>query len=349
MFKNWKFWVGILITVLFIVWAIRLIPDWGKVGEYLLHMNYFWVIPALLIYFVGVWLRAVRWRYLLLPLRPIKSSRLFPVVVIGYMANNVLPLRTGELVRAYVLGEREGVSKSGTLATIVVERLLDGITMLLYLAIAALFFPGLDPSFVNNARIAGLMLGAATLVLLALAIIPSIRMALTNFILRLLPAGIREKVAVLLNTFLGGLNVLQNARGIITALLLSCLLWLCEAGMYVLIGIGFGLHVPPVSYLLATAAGNLAALIPAAPGNIGAFDVAAAASIWAGGASIIEAGGYVSVLHVVLLVPITLLGFYYLWATGISLTRLGRLGKEQAQAQPPVIQGIGSHHSGLSE
>src|SRR5207249_8500195 len=113
----------------------------GSIATALKQANYWFLLPALVVYFLGVWLRAARWRYLLQPVQPIAVKRLFPVVVIGYMANDVLPARLGEVVRAYVLGEQEGVPKSTALATILVERMFDGISMLLFVASVGLFIP----------------------------------------------------------------------------------------------------------------------------------------------------------------------------------------------------------------
>src|SRR5579859_7048187 len=126
--------VGVAVSLFFLYWAFRLVGN-GNLGsavESIQHANYWFLLPALAAYFAGVWLRAVRWRVLLKPVKSIEVSTLFPVVVIGYMANDVLPARLGEVVRAYVLGEQEDIPKTTTLATIVVERLFDGIAMLIF-------------------------------------------------------------------------------------------------------------------------------------------------------------------------------------------------------------------------
>ncbi|MGH7862311.1 MAG: lysylphosphatidylglycerol synthase domain-containing protein, partial [Candidatus Dormibacteraceae bacterium] len=102
MSQRWRLVGGALISLFFLAWATRLVGSFGGMVASLDRANYFYLVPALLVYFAGVWLRAVRWHFLLRPVKPIPSRRLFPVVVIGYMANDVLPARLGELVRAYV-------------------------------------------------------------------------------------------------------------------------------------------------------------------------------------------------------------------------------------------------------
>ena len=103
-------------------------------------MQYWALLPALAVYFAGVWIRAVRWGVLLSPLRRgIHPYSLFKVLVIGYMGNDILPARLGDVIRVYVLSRRESVTKSATLATILVERIFDGLTMIGFLAVSALF------------------------------------------------------------------------------------------------------------------------------------------------------------------------------------------------------------------
>jgi len=136
MLRTRRFWLGVLVSLIFLYLAFRG-QDLGRLGEELKGANYWWLIPAVAVYFVAVLVRSLRWRYLLQPVKIIPSSRLFPVVVIGYAGNNVLPLRAGEVIRAFVLRRKEGTSASAALATIAVERIFDGLTMLFFIAVAA--------------------------------------------------------------------------------------------------------------------------------------------------------------------------------------------------------------------
>src|SRR5687768_7265939 len=104
----------------------------GQVWVEMEQADYRWLIPSVATYFVAVLARTWRWDYMLRPLKHIPVRRLFPVVVIGYMGNNVYPLRAGELLRSYVLRRREGVPMSASLATVVVERVFDGLVMLIF-------------------------------------------------------------------------------------------------------------------------------------------------------------------------------------------------------------------------
>ena len=129
MHKSYRFWLAIGISALFLgIFLSRL--DIGETWEILGEANYFALVPAILVYFGSVFFRTFRWQYLLAPVKGLSVRRLYPVVVVGYMANNILPVRLGEVVRAYYVGEREKVSKVAALATIAVERVFDGLTLL---------------------------------------------------------------------------------------------------------------------------------------------------------------------------------------------------------------------------
>jgi glycosyltransferase 2 family protein len=132
--KRWQFWLGIAISAIFLYIVLRdldLSSFWSEVKQ----ANYWWLIPGVGVYFLAVWARAWRWHYLLRPLKAIPTSKMFPIVAIGYMGNNVYPARAGEVLRAVVLKRKEGVAISASLATIIVERIFDGVVMLAFVFI----------------------------------------------------------------------------------------------------------------------------------------------------------------------------------------------------------------------
>jgi uncharacterized protein (TIRG00374 family) len=320
--------VGVAISLVFVYGVVAFVGNLGSAVTSLQQANYLYVLPALVAYFAGVWLRAVRWRYLLRPIKAVPSGRLFPVVVIGYMANDVLPARLGEVVRAYVLGEQEDVAKSTTLVTIVVERLFDGLAMVSFVA----FVLVTSPLNQNAAQIGQVLrLGAILFiaVLVVLFLIGSSRERGVRLIERVeasLPSAARGKLAPVADRLLHGLASLQNPRLALLVLGFSLGAWLCEAAMYTIIARGFGLELGFPAFMLTTAVANLAAMIPAAPGYVGTFDLAAVTALGLYGAPRGTAVAFVAVLHVALLVPVTLLGFFYLWRAKLSLRILGQLG-----------------------
>ena len=129
MLKRWQFWLGIAISAVFLYLALRGL-HLGEVWNSLKTARYLWLLPGMAVYFIGVWVRAWRWHYLLRPLKKIPTHTMFPIVTIGYMGNNIYPARAGEVLRAAILKHREGVPISASLATVIVERIFDGVVML---------------------------------------------------------------------------------------------------------------------------------------------------------------------------------------------------------------------------
>ena len=143
-----KYRIGIGISIALLALFVFTV-DVGRMFEALSGANYWFTIPAVGMYLVSVYFRSLRWTVMLRHLKPVTTARLFPVVTIGYMANNLLPMRLGELVRSYYVGEREGINKAAALVTVLVERVFDALTLLFFVAVVALFVPvtGLVESF----------------------------------------------------------------------------------------------------------------------------------------------------------------------------------------------------------
>src|SRR4030042_3489372 len=148
----------------FFVWLLLQGTNFREVGRELAQANYIFLIPAILVYFVGVWFRAWRWHLLLQPIGTTSAYRLFPVMVIAYMINDIIPGRVGIVARAYMGGEKAKVNKMTSAATIVMEIILDGLTLLFLVAVVAPFVP-----WDNWAKI--LFIGIAAFSILALLLI----------------------------------------------------------------------------------------------------------------------------------------------------------------------------------
>ncbi|MHB1131705.1 MAG: lysylphosphatidylglycerol synthase transmembrane domain-containing protein [Chloroflexota bacterium] len=320
---KWRLGLGLAISLVFLYWLSSQVRDLDRVLAALSEAQYIYVLPALAAYFLGVWVRAIRWHYLLKPVREVSASQLFPVVVIGYMANNILPARIGEFVRAYVLGERAGISKTATLGTIVVERLCDGLALLSFMLMVALVVPfGItlqQIAWVTAALFLGML---AALALFAAR--PDWAERLVGLALRPLPPRYAAPLARLAAAGLSGLRALRSARVFGTAFALSLLAWLCEAAMYYLIALGFFPWLGAEAILLTVAVANVGAMIPSSPGYIGTFDALAVFALGLFGVAGELALGYTAVLHAALILPVTLLGFFFLWRENLTLSTLTR-------------------------
>jgi glycosyltransferase 2 family protein len=315
--RSWRVWFGFAISIVFLYIAFRE-QDFALIWESLKAAEYRWLIPAMGMYFLGVTIRAARWHYLLRAVQNIPARRLFPIVVIGYMANNILPLRAGELVRSYALSARFQVRKSSSLATIAIERIFDGLTMLGFLLVASLTV-ALTTNLRNVALAATALFVVLSVMLFAFVLIPAMRHRSIDLALRLLPNRVGERVEQMAHSFFEGLGILRRRQDMLTIALTSVLAWLCEATMYLLIAHGFNLGVSPMAILMVTAVANLATIIPSSPGYVGPFE-AAVVSVLAGtlGLSRELALSYAVVVHAALYLPVTLLGVLYWWRESFS-------------------------------
>ena len=137
-----RIWLGIFVSVIFLSLLVLRIDDFSESKNVLLNANYLYIFPAALVYLISFLFRAIRWSYILQPISPnINFFRLYPVIMVGYMANNLLPARLGEIVRAYYLSIRESVRTTTAIATILAERVFDGITLITLLFLSLIFLP----------------------------------------------------------------------------------------------------------------------------------------------------------------------------------------------------------------
>ncbi|MBU2610237.1 MAG: flippase-like domain-containing protein [Chloroflexi bacterium] len=326
--KRWQFWLGLVISLFFIYLVVSKL-EWGAFWLAVRTANYWWILPGVAVYFLAVWARAWRWHYLLKPIKAIKTRVMFPITCIGYMGNNIYPARAGEVLRAVVLKRREGVPISASLATIIVERIFDGVVMLAFV-------------FVNLAQLAKLaevavpvgkwqvtiqdlavwgsaaFFGALVIFLLA-AMFPKVTAKFGQwFIERLLPVRLREKTSGILHKFLDGLESLRSPANVLMVFITSVIIWLLETVKYWFVMHAFSFQVSFFTLMLMNGVVNLATTIPAAPGYIGTFDAPGIAVLQADGIHQAVATGYTLVLHLALWVPITLLGAWFLAREGIK-------------------------------
>ncbi len=147
--KQWvHLFIGCLISAFFLWLAFRNV-DFKTLWVTLASINYWWTLPFVVVTLLSMYVRTMRWHYLLLPSYKIPTSRLFSPLMMGFAFNGIFPARAGEFARAYVLGKKEKMPFSSAFATVVVERILDGLTMLFLFAVTLMFLP----EFGSNADI----------------------------------------------------------------------------------------------------------------------------------------------------------------------------------------------------
>ncbi len=323
--KRWQFWLGIAIS-LFFLWLVLRDLDFSQFWEQVQAANYWWLVPGVGVYFLAVWARAWRWHYLIRPLKAVPTRTMFPIVAIGYMGNNVYPARAGEILRAIVLKRKEGVPVSASLATIIVERIFDGVVMLGFIFVNLSELARLTGgsgvagglSIQQIAFYGSLVFFGALVVFLLAAMFPAASERLLAWVSnRLVPAKFRGRVQELGSRFLGGLAALRSPLEIFMVFLSSLVIWLLETGKYWFVMHAFNFEVSFFALMLMNGVVNLATTIPSAPGYVGTFDAPGIAVLEAYGVPHAVASSYTFVLHIALWLPITLLGAYYLAREGI--------------------------------
>ena len=316
--------LGLGLTIAFVVLLVRSV-DLAEVKAALVSANYLYVLPAAAVTLGGYGLRTYRWKRILTPTRDVPTTRLFPVLIIGFATNNILPARVGELARAYALGRKEGISKTLTLASVVLERLLDGLTLVGYIAVLSLFFPlpGWGTDLAKLGVLVFLGLGIVVVVLLARE---RLALSLLEVGLRTLPEQIGKRLMGMAESGMLGLRVLRVPGELPTIAACSAAVWLCEAASYFLIIRSFNLPLGGTSHLFAAVlvlvVVNLGIMVPSAPGYIGTFHFFVVLALSAFGVGREAALGVALVSHAMQYVMITGLGLAFLWRQQFSLSAI---------------------------
>ncbi len=346
--RSRRFLLGLAVSGVFVAFFLYR-ADLGEMGGALASADYRFVVPGLLLYLVSMLVRAVRWRVVLSSLGSFPIRRLWPVLIVGYAANNLLPVRLGELVRVHYLGSRENVSRSAAMATILVERSFDGLTLLFLAALVSLFLPvaGLLRGLSEQVPVSGfvLVLGISVPFLMViaanigLAVWPAAAHRLLSRMTRPLPERFRGIVMDVAGAFIRGFAILRTPRGVATVFALSLPVWIAESMVYIVLALGFGMHGDFDHMLtlagvlvLTTTTSNLGTSIPSSAGGVGPFEFFAQATLIFFGVTAATASAFAVALHATMLVPVTLLGLVYLWAGNESLVALARASQGGARA-----------------
>ncbi|MFM9106786.1 MAG: lysylphosphatidylglycerol synthase transmembrane domain-containing protein [Chloroflexota bacterium] len=313
--RRWQAWAGAAVSAAFLFLAFRGQHP-AEVLASLREVDLRWLPPALLLFAAGVAIRAWRWSVLIRPVAPLTPAEVMPALLAGYTANNILPFRTGEVVRAYLLGSRHGLRTSSVLGTIAVERLLDGLTMLGFL-LAAMTVISPTPELRRLALLAAILFAVAIAALGMLVRGGAWRDRALELLLFPLPLALRGRIRSIAQAFLDGLGALTRGGDLLIVAVASAAAWACEAGMYWAIARGFGpplsSAVDPAGAALITGVANLATLVPAAPGYVGTFEAGVVLAAAALGVSRGLALSYALLVHAALWFPVTVVGAFAWW------------------------------------
>src|SRR3989304_7908892 len=323
--KNIAF--GIIVSAVFLylaLYKVNLTEMWSS----LKGANYWYVLPFSAFTIFGMWIRAYRWRFMTDHIKKIGLKSLFSSTMIGFMAINLLPLRLGEVVRAYSLGTKEGISKSAVFATIILERIFDLIALLVLVWFTLVFFP--TPQEVKKVGYLTLVLIAGILLILYFLktkTAPTLVVLEKPFIF--LKKSWRDKAKELFEKFATGLTILVDFKTLWLVILISVLLWFATAFCNYLIFLGFYIRPPLYASFILLIFVAFGISLPSSPGFIGTFQFACVLALKFFKIPESTAFSISVVLWVGNFMPVTLLGLYYLKKEHFSLKKVRAEGLVQ--------------------
>jgi glycosyltransferase 2 family protein len=308
---------GVLISGVCIYFAFRGI-NFSALAASITAVNYLYIIPVVLIIGCGHFLRCYRWGKILETLVRYDQKTLFVLGSIGYMAVNILPARLGEFARPYLVKKRSGIKMSASMATIIVERVFDLLSVMLILFVVLLKV-ALPPEVVK-AGITMLTVSLSIFIaLIFLAVKRDSSISKIDTVLNLLPQKFAAPLNRIVHSFIDGLQILPNIGKTLYVFFLSLLLWtLVSLSAYVLF-LGFGFKLSVFNGFAITVIIALGVILPAAPGFIGTFHYACKIGLVAFGVSDADALSYAILLHFFQMMPVVLLGLAMLPFQKVSL------------------------------
>jgi len=344
--KHWgKAAFGTAITV-FLLWRVLKDVDFSEVVTNI-STGDFWLLGAsVLVATFGFLIRALRWKVLLAPVRRDTGLRSrFAGVSIGFMANNVLPARIGEFARAYAFSRLEPVTATAAFGTLVVERFMDGVVLLLFLVIPIMTpgFPAVETLSAGGGaaivRTAAALVIAILAVLMVMAALPRQFVLLAERLAVVLPEHLRGKVIAGLESLLDSIAIMRDPRLLLAGFAWSFFFWTWHGLSFWLGMLAFGIDTGFVSAIFTEAVVGFGVAIPSAPGFFGTFHAAAEFALTnVYGVPEPVSLAFAFAYHFGGWIPITAIGLWYAWSLGLSLGEIGHADEEIEEEDPSVAR-----------
>jgi glycosyltransferase 2 family protein len=261
--------VGVAISIAALAFVLGG-TDLVETGNVLSRADLRWVALALVLYSFDLAFRALRWQRLLRPIARVRYRPMYAYLLVGYLANNILPARLGELVRSHYLGDREGISRAAALGTVVVERIVDLVAVVAIASVALLVLS--VRGMVGNVVLVGAAVTGLFLIVLAIGIVAHRIPGLDGI------RGVVERyprVRDLARSLQDGLAVAARPRTVGEAIAVSGLSWTMAILAYAAVGQAIGIQLSMGQAALIASGVALASAVPAGPSNLGTFEFAA--------------------------------------------------------------------------
>ncbi|HEX5436007.1 MAG TPA: lysylphosphatidylglycerol synthase transmembrane domain-containing protein [Gemmatimonadaceae bacterium] len=340
---RWRSALGIALSVALLVWALHDV-DLAQVWTNVRHSNGWFFLGATIAGTLIVVLRAIRWRYILAPIaRDLPFGQLWRATAIGVMVTNVIPLRAGELARAYALArETPRVSFSAAFASIAVDRVFDTFVVLL-LAFAAVLSPNfprgsflLGKSMSSVIGMGALLVAVALFVLYLIVFFPGRLIRIYEAFARRVVPRLEERGRQALLAFAAGLGVLRSPRHFAIVFLWTLAHWLLDAFAFWLGFKAVGIAAPFSAALILQLFIAISVALPSSPGFWGAFEALSVAGLAIYGVPPTLALSWALGYHILTFIPITLIGAYYFVHLGLHFREIRAEEAEPGDAEQDV-------------
>ncbi|MFQ5595676.1 MAG: lysylphosphatidylglycerol synthase transmembrane domain-containing protein [Anaerolineae bacterium] len=333
--RSWRFWLGFGISAVCLVLVFRGVNVQELISA-LRAADYVWLAPAAGLFVVSMVVRTVRWQGLFFPQTGLHFATLFHVLNISYLINNIVPARAGDLVRAGLVSTRQPVSASRALATVVVERVLDSLTLVVVLAFLLPLFP--VPEWIARVgQVAGASMAAVGVGLVVLSTQRARTVRWSHAVLGRVPRidGLRwaERVGGLVD----GLGALRSPAALGQAGAWSVVVWLLSGAAYYFVMQAFHLNLPVTAGMFVLAVTALVSIVPATPGYVGVFDYTAVLALAVFGVERSLALSCAIVLHAVSFITFSGMGLISLARESLSFSAVIGEQSPVIGEQSPVI------------
>ena len=331
--KAWlKALFGVAITVAALWYVLRDV-DFSEVLAQIATGNPLLLAASVFVATFGFFIRALRWKILLSPVKPDTALRSrFAGVSIGFMVNNILPARLGEVARAFAFSRMEPVSATAAFGSLVVERFMDGVVLLLFLVIPV-FTPGFPEAeaLTQGAGLAmfnfaiALVLGVLA-VLVVMAALPRQFLWVAERVARVLPEGVAAKLLAALHGLFDSIAIMRDPKLLALGFAWTFFFWTWHGLSFWLGMLAFGIDTGFVSAIFTEAVVGFAVAVPSAPGFVGTFHAGASFALTTVyGVSDPQALAFAFAYHFGGWIPITAIGLWYAWKLGLRVEDMSRM------------------------
>lgn len=315
-----RFLISLLISGVLIYFALRGV-DWTAFKDSLAHIEYPYLLVVVPLLLLIQWIRSYRWGLILKPIKKIDQRTLFPITSVGFMGILLLPARTGELLRPYLISQQKGVDVRSALATVVVERILDSLTIIGFLVWIIFFIP--VPLWVHQAGYLSFTLFFCLLLFLFFVATQKERtLNLSRILTRRFPKKLQSGVQTFITTFMEGLQVLPDLRNFGMGIGLSLMIWALMGLVFYILFHAFHMRLPLIAAYAVLVLIVIGITIPGAPGFVGNYHLFCVLGLSLFGIPRSEALSYAIVNHLVIVVFTVALGIIFLPKVNISWPNL---------------------------